>query len=61
MRKIAANPFDTSKNEEYTQSVYLVMDAPVVGFTPTETKDLALGLAGFASSANLLKVLGRET
>jgi hypothetical protein len=37
------------------------MDAPVVGFTPAETKDLALGLAGFASSANLLKVLGRET
>lgn len=60
-RKIAANPFDTSKNEEFTCSVYIVVDRPMVGFTNVELKDIALGLTGWASSANLLKVLGYES
>jgi hypothetical protein len=60
-RKIAADPLVSANNVEYRQSAYIVMDAPPVGYTNTEIKDLALGLAAWATSANLLKVTGGET
>lgn len=59
-RKIAADPL-TAANTEYTASFYLVMDVPPVGYTLTEMKDIALGLTGWLSSANVLKVLGGES
>lgn len=35
-RKVAANPFDASLNQEYTQSAYVVWDIPKLGVTPEE-------------------------
>lgn len=60
-RKIAADPLSSSNNLEYRQSAYIVIDMPPVGYTAVEAKDLALGLAAWATSANLLKVVGGET
>lgn len=60
-QKIAANPFDTSKNDKFSGSVYVVIDAPPVGFTNTELKDVTLALTGWLTSANVLKVLGGES
>jgi len=59
-QKIAANPFDSTKNDKFTGSVIFVIDCPVIGFTNTEVKDNALGLTGWLTSANILKVLGGE-
>lgn len=58
--KIAADPL-TAENVEYTSSYYLVIDAPAVGYTNTEMKDIVLGLTGWLTSANVLKVLGQES
>lgn len=60
-KKVASDPFDTAKNAEFSGTVYLIMDMPHVGFTTVEVKDYALALAAWATSANLLKVLGHET
>jgi hypothetical protein len=59
-KKIAADPF-TADNVQYTSSFYLVMDVPVNGCTATEMKDIVLGLTGWLTSANVLKVLGGES
>jgi hypothetical protein len=37
------------------------IDAPVVGYTAAQLEDLSLALAGWLTSANVLKVLGGET
>lgn len=34
--KIAASPFDAAKDQEYSMSTYIVMDAPRLGFTAAE-------------------------
>lgn len=60
LKKIAADPL-TAENTEYTCSVYYVVDAPPVGFTNTELKDLAVGLFTWSSSSNILKILGYES
>lgn len=60
-RKIAADPLASANNVEYSTSAYLVIDAPAVGYTNAELRDIALALSGWASSANLLKVVGGET
>lgn len=59
-RKIAVDPL-TSENVEVSHSIYIVIDAPISGFTNTELKDDTLGLTGWLSSANILKVLGGES
>lgn len=58
--KIAADPL-TAANVEYSMSAYLVIDVPPVGYTNTEMKDIVLGLTGWLTSANVLKVLGGES
>lgn len=59
-RKIAADPL-TADNTEFSASYYLVIDAPRLGYTNTEMKDHILGLVGWLTSANTLKVLGGES
>lgn len=59
--KITANPFDTSQNVEVGASAYLVIDRPLSGFTNTEVEELVKALTEFCSSANVKKVLGRES
>lgn len=59
--KIAADPYATAVNNKYTGSVYLVIDHPPAGgWTNAEIKDIVLGLTGWLTSANVLKVLGSE-
>lgn len=60
-RKIAPDPLTASNNVEYTSTVILSMNMPFVGYTSAEIKDIALALTAWATSANLLKVLGEET
>lgn len=60
-RKIAPDPLVASNNVEYTSTVILSLNMPFVGYTPAEVKDVALALTAWASSSNLLKVLGEET
>lgn len=59
--KTTSDPFIPANNVEVSHSVYLVIDAPLAGFTNTELKDDALGLAAWLTSANVLKVLGGES
>lgn len=59
--KIAADPLSSANNQRYSASVYLVMDKPIVGYTNAEIRDIATALTSWATSANLLKVLGAET
>lgn len=59
--KIAADPI-TAVNQKWTGSTSIVINTPPNGvFTDTEIKDNVLGLLGWATAANLLKVLGDET
>lgn len=60
-RKIAPDPLVASNNVEYTSTVILSMNMPFVGYTNAEVKDIALALSAWATSVNLLKVLGEET
>lgn len=59
--KIAPDPLSAANNQRYSASAYLVIDAPLVGYTNAELRDIAVGLSAWATSANLLKVLGGET
>lgn len=58
---VTADPFVPAQNVEVSSSIYLVIDAPIAGFTNVQLKDDVLGLAGWLTSANVLKVLGGES
>lgn len=61
--KIAADPL-TAVNQRVSSGVYLVVDAPLSGYTRAELKELVVALATWVNAgtnANLLKVLGEET
>lgn len=61
--KIASDPFDTTRNEQVSASVYLVVDRPPQGYSVADLEDLAEGLMTFltaSTNANLLKLLGGE-
>lgn len=63
LSKIAADPL-TAVNQRVSSGVYLVIDAPLSGYTRTELKELVVALATWVTAgtnANLLKVLGEET
>lgn len=59
-RKIAADPFQPSVNQEYTGSAYAVVDAPRVGYSNTELKHQLKALRDWLTDANIDKVLGGE-
>lgn len=59
--KIAADPLSSANNKVYSTSAYIVVDAPTVGYTNAELRDVAVALSAWCSSANLMKVLGGET
>lgn len=58
-RIVAADPL-SSINEYKSLGVYLVIDEPEYGFTDTEIDYLVQALKTWASTANVLKVLGAE-
>jgi len=53
-RKIATDPMLPSQNREYTQSVHIVIDHPIQGFSATEITDLAEVFTDFVSDPALL-------
>lgn len=63
-KKVAADPFLTGVNQQFTDSVYLVVDHPSVGFSVTELKDQIIALADWlkaSTNANTIKLLGGES
>lgn len=62
-RKVAADPLNSAYNLEYSESVYLVIDRPKVGYTVAQTKldvDGFVALLAASSGAIITKVLGGE-
>lgn len=61
--KIAADPLQPTNNTRLSASVYLVVDAPITGYSPTEVKAIIDGLAGWltaSTGANTTKFVGGE-
>lgn len=59
--KLVADVFVAGQSVRTSASVSLVIDMPVIGYTNAEVRDLVIGLTGWATSGNVLKVLGGET
>jgi hypothetical protein len=63
-RKVAADPLVAAQNLNYSMSVYMVVDVPPVGYTPTEAKQVVDGfIANLQAStgANIVRLLGGES
>lgn len=61
--KIAADPYSVGQSIPASMSAYIVIDVPLVGFTPTEQKYVADALTGYlaaSSGAVVAKILGGE-
>jgi hypothetical protein len=62
--KVAANPFDTTLNQEVRFTTYLVADRPLQGYTVADCEEVVDALVGFltaSSGANVVKWLGGES
>lgn len=59
-RKVATDPL-TSVSEYKNLGVYIVIDEPEYGFTDAEIDYVVQGLKTWASTANVLKILGNQT
>jgi hypothetical protein len=62
-RKVAADPFLTGVNQEYSASINFTIDAPPVGFTNTELKAIADGFLAYltaSTGARITQLLGGE-
>lgn len=62
--KIVSDPLYAGQNLKVSSSVYLVIDHPNQGFSPTELKELAKGLIAnltASTDANLIKFVGGES
>jgi predicted NUDIX family NTP pyrophosphohydrolase len=62
--KLTTNPFEETKKQTSSMSVYMVIDRPVAGFTVAEAKKLVEGLVGLLSASSYSiteKVLGGES
>nr|QDH88637.1 MAG: hypothetical protein H4Bulk461090_000003 [Leviviridae sp.] len=64
VNKLATNPYEETKKQNISMSVYLVVDRPVAGFTVAEAKKLVEGLVGLLSASSYSvteKVIGGES
>jgi len=62
--KLATNPYEETKKQEISMSVYVIVDRPVAGFTVAEAKKLVEGLVGLLSASTYSlteKVIGGES
>jgi hypothetical protein len=62
-RKVAADPFVSGVNQSYSTSVYLVVDAPLVGYTIAEQKQIVDALVAYltaSTGARVTQLLGGE-
>lgn len=55
-RKIAADPFVTTVNGQYSMSVYTVIDVPSIGYTVAEAKQVADALYAYLTASSGAKV-----
>lgn len=63
-RKVAADPFNSAINAEYSMSCYIVFDVPSVGYSVTEQKQVVDGFItqlNASSGALITKILGSES
>jgi hypothetical protein len=63
-KKIAADPLQPATNVPYSASVYLVLDKPITGYSPTELLQLVTGLTTWltaSSNAAAAKFIGGES
>lgn len=58
---VAADPFDASKSYSQSLGIYVVIDRPKFGFTATDMDFVVQALKAWATTANVLKVVGTET
>jgi hypothetical protein len=61
--KVASDPFQSSVNAKYDLSAYIVIDAPLVGYTVAEQKAVVDGLIAQLSASTgalITKILGGE-
>lgn len=61
--KVAADPFDSSLNAQYSMSVYLVVDHPRVGYTNAEQKQVVDAITAYltaSTGARVTQLLGGE-
>ena len=64
VKKLTTNPYEETKKQYVSTSVYLVVDRPEAGFTVGECKKLVEGLVGLLSASTYSlteKVLGGES
>lgn len=62
-KKIAADPLQPSTNTQFSMSCYLVVDAPVTGYTLAEQKQIVDALTAYltaSSGARVTQLLGGE-
>lgn len=59
--KTAADPLTTANNKVYQTSCWLAINAPLVGYSNQEVRDIARGLCDWVTPAILLRVIGGET
>lgn len=63
-RKIAADPFVSGANNQYSMSCYVVFDTPILGYSVAEQLEVYRGLKGqmtASSDALITKLLGGES
>lgn len=61
LKKITADPLVPSQNIATTASAHIVIDLPRNGLTVAEVAAMAAGLSGWATEANLTKVISGES
>lgn len=62
--KLATNPYEETKKQDISMSVYMVIDRPISGFTVAEAKKLVEGLVGLLSASTYSfteKLIGSES
>lgn len=59
--RIVSDPLVPDQNRAVSMSAHIVIDMPRNGYTAAEIADLAAALTGWATEANLLKVVSGES
>lgn len=63
-RKVAADPFDSSVNAEYSMSISITIDHPSVGYTVAQAKAVVDGVVSYladSTGAKVTQLLGGES
>lgn len=59
---VSEDPYNTALNKPFSNSVYLVIDSPVIGMTPAAVATYVQGLVDYIDGSGFIaKVIGGET